>query len=799
MKNNRKTVLTLLGALLGLVFITLYYFFIMQSPVVRFLRPEVTKQEILLLADAFLKDNPGNHEALTQKVTTRINSKLLSYAQYYRKKNKEFPKIGVGYWHISWKDKKSNTSESEENKPFFVTYDFLGQLVGFKKWEKNLQIDLHQQLSEDDAYMEVIYFLESLNIDTRPLVIVNKEKNEKGKKIKYRFTFKNKLRQYPGLVESYIVEIMGHYITYFWHEKANDPQVTGDLDQKAGDKISDILMVLTLVVVAFILMVQFIRRLRRDELDFKRAFRLSIVVTFTFFLIFLLGSQENNTMEAIAMVILSFFLGALMLIIFPAAESQCRESWPEKLMLVDQLLQGKFLLRETGTAILHAFLLSGTTLFFIGGLLMVASHFDIGRIEFEMLQYIGLLNIPQLLKVAFKNILIPLLLGLPFFVFWPGYLRARFSSRFLVLSALTLTLVFFSGHYFFFRPVFFSALFILPIAIIWAVAIVKFEILTILLSIAGVSFFLDFSLVLINPDFFFTMPGMFIIIASALLLLLGIYLFFHSRSAGEFEDYVPEYVGRIAEKERILKELEIARSVQMRFLPQRVPQFHNLEIVSLCRPALQVGGDYYDFIHVDERYLHILIGDVSGKGVSAAFYMTMIKGIIKTLARKIKDPALLLSEANDIFYENATRGTFITVIYGVFDLVENTLTFASAGHNPLIVWKNDKQVTECYNPSGMALGLRNGKAFQPVIEEIAVPVGEGDIFVFYTDGVTEAMDIEQEIFGEQRLREVIETNSDRSACELERVITESVNRFSGEAPQHDDFTMVIVRVKEKNS
>jgi serine phosphatase RsbU (regulator of sigma subunit) len=211
---------------------------------------------------------------------------------------------------------------------------------------------------------------------------------------------------------------------------------------------------------------------------------------------------------------------------------------------------------------------------------------------------------------------------------------------------------------------------------------------------------------------------------------------------------------------------------------------------------MEVGGDYYDFVQLDERRLSVLIGDVSGKGVSAAFYMTMVKGIIKTLSRKSRQPAALLAEANEIFWENAPRNVFVTVIYGVFDLVEKTLTIASAGHNPLIVWKKKTNATKLMNPRGVGLGLVNPDRYKSIIESVTIPIEEGDIFVFYTDGVSESMNARQEIFGEERLQEAVRTSAHLSSRAIQKNIVETVSRFSGKAPQHDDFTMVVVKVSQ---
>jgi len=242
------------------------------------------------------------------------------------------------------------------------------------------------------------------------------------------------------------------------------------------------------------------------------------------------------------------------------------------------------------------------------------------------------------------------------------------------------------------------------------------------------------------------------------------------------------------------RELEIARDVQMSFLPVKNPEFRGLDIAAKCLPALEVGGDYYDFVKLDENKLGIIIGDVSGKGTQAAFYMTLAKGFVKALSKTINSPSEFLIKINELFYENVERGTFISMIYGIFDLKEKTLTFSRAGHNPVLARQSSKKEIELLNPVGLALGLEKGQIFGKTIREIKVDMCPGDTFVFYTDGFTEAMNKYKMEFTEERLKETIALNADLPANELLLKTIENVNIFMGKALQHDDMTMVIVKV-----
>lgn len=793
LKLSKRNLKKILAAIIGLIFIALYFFLIAKSPLIDFLRPSATKQEILANAASFCCDLPVDIDRFKQEAFIHIDRDLLRYAQYYRKLNGKFPDLSPGYWHIAWYDKNDRTANRETT--FYARYNFKGDLIEFRKREIDLEIKKMKNMEEDDALVEAIYFLQSLNIETKSLVIADKEINEKSKQIKYRFTLKNKLRKYPALMEKYTVEILGSRISFFKMEQIVDYQITGDLGRDYSKRVTDILLILTWLTLCFILIAQFIRKLRKDELEFKRAFWIGIAVALMLFLLIILKAPGADGQALIGGAASGLAVLVGMLIVFPTAESQCREAWAGKLALIDLLSRGKLWIRELGAAILDAFFLAGATLLFFGAVFLLITTSGPGNIVLNEILPGVFQDFSWIAIIVIRNLIFSLFVGLAALCFWPGYLRNRFTHKVIWILLVTLTLLFAGLHTIFFRPTYLSILFTLPIALIWAIIVLKFNLLTVLFSLFGVKFFLDMALVSLLPDSFLQLPGMPVIITTGFILVLGIYLIFRPRSADDYEDYVPEYVNRIAEKERILKELEIARSVQMRFLPQKVPEFPNLEMVSLCQPAMEVGGDYYDFIQLDDCCMSILIGDVSGKGVSAAFYMTMIKGIIKTLARKIKEPAVLLAEANEIFYENAPRNTFITVIYGIFDLQEKTLTIACAGHNPLIAWKQREKKTKLYNPAGIALGFKHGEAYRASIKEESIAIESGDIFVFYTDGVTEAMNIEHEIFGERRLQDIIEKYSGSPPRQIEERIIEAVRQFSGDEPQHDDFTMVIVKIK----
>lgn len=247
------------------------------------------------------------------------------------------------------------------------------------------------------------------------------------------------------------------------------------------------------------------------------------------------------------------------------------------------------------------------------------------------------------------------------------------------------------------------------------------------------------------------------------------------------------------EKERLEKELDVAREVQYKILPQNNPDYKNLEISSLFVPAFEVGGDYYDFFKIDKNRLGIVIADVSGKGIEAAFIMAEVKGIFASLSRLYDSPKDLLIMANSILEDSISRKSFVTAIYGIVDLEKETFNFARAGHSPLLYY-NGRNITKLV-PKGMGLGLDYTNKFANTIKEMEIKLNNNDIITLFTDGINESLNEELEEYGYSRLEEIIKNNAELAVEELSNRIMKSVTTFSRNHSQHDDITLVLFKWK----
>jgi serine phosphatase RsbU (regulator of sigma subunit) len=244
-------------------------------------------------------------------------------------------------------------------------------------------------------------------------------------------------------------------------------------------------------------------------------------------------------------------------------------------------------------------------------------------------------------------------------------------------------------------------------------------------------------------------------------------------------------------QERLETEVELARQIQKTFMPDSLPSQPAWEMASSWRTARQVGGDFFDIFELPGNRLGVFIADVADKGMPAALYMVLIRTLMRAAVKEIVSPASALTRVNELFYPDAQQGMFITAAYGVIDTVNGELTYANAGHNPPL-WVHDGSV-ERLTRTGMALGVDKDIN----INQLMVPLAPGDKILFYTDGVTEAFSEDGNLFGEERLHEVIK-NTDTSAAGLLDVINNALDGFMGDLSPADDITMVSIKRLARN-
>ncbi len=247
------------------------------------------------------------------------------------------------------------------------------------------------------------------------------------------------------------------------------------------------------------------------------------------------------------------------------------------------------------------------------------------------------------------------------------------------------------------------------------------------------------------------------------------------------------------EKQKITEQLQLAQRIQKGLLPNGNPKNDQLDISGISIPAMTVGGDYYDYIQLPDDKLLVVVGDVSGKGISAALYMSKVQGILRFAATVCSTPREMLISTNRHLYQAMERNSFITVILALFDLRNNTVTMCRGGHMPPLVGLNgDLHYMEM---DGMGLGLEQGAVFEQSLQEVTWPLKPGGSVLLYSDGLTEAMDTHMNLFGEDRLYDIVRATKNSGSEDMQRRILSEVAIHRGSAEQNDDITLVVIRVK----
>jgi len=276
-----------------------------------------------------------------------------------------------------------------------------------------------------------------------------------------------------------------------------------------------------------------------------------------------------------------------------------------------------------------------------------------------------------------------------------------------------------------------------------------------------------------------------------------------SNSFNNMKDALKEYICNLAEttaaKERIESELKIAHTIQMSFLPKRFPPFpekEEFEIFAALEPAKEVGGDLYDFFLIDEEHVFFSIGDVSGKGVPAALFMAVTKTLMKGIASQAVFPSMALSNVNQELCKDNDSSMFVTVFCGILNFKTGELLFANAGHNLPVLISAGGEISWLESPPGFLLGIVEDAEFE-TSRMILTP---GDTLFLYTDGVTEAMNLQQEFFSDPTLIETIAKCPDQRTPEtIIDCVMKAVKTFTGAEPQSDDITMLALHYRGKGA
>jgi hypothetical protein len=571
--------------------------------------------------------------------------------------------------------------------------------------------------------------------------------------------------------------------------------------------------VIVMVVVLFAALVLFLRKYHEGEIGVRTGLWLGgivflsmLIYTFNVWSRFGFGTNfgpisllySKFILLGIQIVFTYVIMAVMVLGAWTVGEQFIRAERPRLLAGVDSLFNGRWITQNIGREVPRGFALG---LIIFGGLqliiyLMIQQFGVLPRLSFTSISaFDGFL---PLVSIIVFILMAALYDEIVFRLFLISPLRRMFKSPALAIIAAGvmygLFLVFFGENYAF-RPAPFALIPFITLGIVQGFIFWRYGLLASMTS-GAVAYVLNYIGPLLGSAApFFIGSG---IAGIALLLGLLIIGWISARRGEEFY-YKPEdepaHVRRIKERVRMQKELEIARRVQLHLLPKEQPKIAGFDIAGACLPALEVGGDYFDFVDMRDGKLGIAVGDVSGKGVPAAIYMTLTKGILQSHAEEDPSPKHVLSKVNHLMYRSIERSWYVSMFYAVLDSKRRLLKFARAGHNPAIVFSSGQSETRLLQTAGIGLGLEKGDIFTKTLVEGELQLSPGDTLVFYTDGFTEAMNRDLEEFGTDRFLDLLHRNDNGSAEQLVQHAFDEVRQFAGEHPQHDDMTIVVLKAQ----
>jgi serine phosphatase RsbU (regulator of sigma subunit) len=649
-----------------------------------------------------------------------------------------------------------------------------------------------------------VFLQDSLGLRLADYALVNAESQQQPRRIDHTLVWEQALPD--SLTARLTMVVQGDRIGT-WSKWVDLPEAfhTRSAARMGTSDLFPFWQVILALVVFIVALIVFAVRFRASEIGVRNGLVVALVTLLILVAYFSLilpfirhdGLADPNPFTQISRMagigLNTLFITLMLFCVWNSGESISREVWPEKLQSLDGLFARRFFFPSLGRDLLHGLSGGFATL---GTWYMLALVFrqlpDVWAIPsqgelFTLSAYTPVgINALQASLGALQGTAYAFLFMLPF-------LKRRLRNTGL---AVLLTLIPF-GFLFSETTILLDR---------WAGGLVS-----ILSGIVTYSFALRYSLLasfvmqmvagmlplslmlLYQPNVYFQVAG-----GLDLAFVLGLLAYgYLARTRGVALDeqaVQPAYTRFITERERLKLELDIARKAQLRMLPQHIPQTKGLDIAAFCEPAREVGGDYFDFFRFDERRLGIAVGDVSGKGMPAALYMTMLKGFLQSKADETVSPRDILIHVNRKFRQSADPGTFVTLLFGVIDLEQGLFTFARAGHNPVVIYRADDQSLYLLQPPGLGIGLESGRVFDRIIREETFALQPGDTILLYTDGLTEARNPQGEEFGEDRVREFVRTGADGNAEQALHALRHAFDSFVGNAEPHDDLTCMVVKV-----
>ncbi len=251
----------------------------------------------------------------------------------------------------------------------------------------------------------------------------------------------------------------------------------------------------------------------------------------------------------------------------------------------------------------------------------------------------------------------------------------------------------------------------------------------------------------------------------------------------------------LADKLTTRDELEIAREIQVSLEPTHLPEIPGLSVSCSSKPAKIVGGDFFNVVKRNDNQMLSIVGDVAGKGIPAALYAARIQSMFESLSEQSASPANILTGLNHLICKRLREGDFITAVIAFFESGANSLTIARAGHNWPLYYASQTKTIQPLKTSGVCLGIDRGMGFSACLEEKSIAATSGDVLLLYSDGITEAMNSNHQLFDQSRLESALKESAHFPADKIVERINLRLDEFVQSEEPHDDVTMIAIKVK----
>jgi serine phosphatase RsbU (regulator of sigma subunit) len=656
----------------------------------------------------------------------------------------------------------------------------------------NVQNLSGENSEEMTARHNALIFLQHFVQDTAGLTLVSREFKQDSLGQIFDFTFSEIVADHPiyHQVKVASANIVYYKLLFTLKSPPTELSEKGHALRIAFGITSAIIF----ISIFIFLVIYLIRLLRKEAISFKIALPVVYFMAFITILQTIFDMWQSAGWIIVIGVIPTTLIYAVgILFLFAITDSLARQEWSEKLTVTDLFLQGRFLTPATGKSLLQGIYLGVLSLTaFVMPLFIIHHYFGETFYIKEDLNYslvllfpVFTLGIKYLTSSIFKEY---------FYRLFSLTLLKKWLHKNLWIIGIGMLLTFtFSTEIEAGNPLINLLLYIIP-TILFIYFLLRFEIMTTIVGFFSFQLLAKMVIFSKTNEPYFQEQGLgFYFLLGALLLFALLLVLVKRKGAEQETQFIPDYIRKLEEKERLARELEIARNIQLQFLPKATPVLAGYQIGAYCQPAWEVGGDYFDYFEMADNKLGFVIGDVSNKGVSAAFFMTLVKGFLKALATDRQNPLEILCQTNQLFYKNVERGHFISMVFGILDGNSGEFRFARAGHNPILMLVGQSTKGEWFTPKGAGIGLLPDERFREIIAEEKIWLQPDDVLVLYTDGYPEAMNDKSREFGEESLQGIIAETREKTPEEIIRHLEIQIKKWMGSRPPLDDRTIIVIK------